>query len=382
MELNVITKPKDYSFSANPMTFLLQIEDTDPLLTVKRIRINISSGDSSIERYFLSYPVLISRDGTQQKYELSFDISSFVAPYIEEYIVSVSNESIVKLKATKVNVAIDLSWSGSGEYFPDWQFSFWVVKGGHSLYMQDINNVISCRLINGECHYLSTELNSSDLLIFNTAYNALALKRGTSVIISEVEPISTGIYYRVNINLIPWPNRGRCYLSLGETVVCELFLHNVESQCSFVFRSRIGSYERFSICGKIASSPSISESSMYLSYKDGVYIPKKQYLPYKQKLDAYIGFLNKNRYKLLLELLIAEDVVFCFYDGDKEIRIPVFVSGEVPTYNTSSSELQGYKVSIEFPDDIAPYQLSRLGYFLMSESEEKIITENNINIIL
>ena len=383
IEFDFTKFPTLLSFSENPMLFQCSVRTDQRIepLEYRYIRVVI---DDDLNLWYPTFPYSQVESGVDgfYNYTLSFDVSSFISSYISKNVVALSSVSAYRAIKVSIEIDFDNNYANHAYYYPDWRYHFFVVPGYSSSFI-GLKDVISCRMVGDRLCYLSSEIQASQLFVCNLSSSSpLRLSCGSNTILTA-EPFSQqGYYYLVDVTTLDFGNKDRCYLNLGDNAVCEIIVKEATSICSILFKSRIGAMERFALLGHAKSVPSFSEESKYLSYQDGIYVPKKQIIPYQQKVEIHTGFLNSTRYSLLLEALVASEVYFCFLDGSEEVRIPVYISVKEPSFSYRGNDLQGYKIEVEFPKDLAPYQLSKLESFLMTESSEYMTTENNINIIL
>ena len=379
---NIITenRPQILAFASNSICFSYKLELTYRLDALYSCDVEVNIENISDPIFFVSYLYLeeIKKvdDVSIYVYRISFDISPYVSSYIQE--IEIQSGAISVYKAVYVDLSLRLDLKDIESVTE----RVYLVPG-FMPNLSEVKDVMSCRMVGDKLCYLSSELQTSQLFVCNLqSDNSLDLKIGENKV-RGVPPFSQHpFYYLVDVTALDFGDNDRCYLNLGDNAVCEIIVKEATSICSVLFKSRIGAMERFALLGHAKSVPSFSEESKYLSYQDGIYVPKKQIIPYQQKVEIHTGFLNSVRYSLLLEALVASEVYFCFLDGSEEVRIPVYIYVKEPSFSYRGNDLQGYKIEVEFPKDLAPYQLSKLESFLMTELSEFMTTENNINIIL
>lgn len=332
--INALRTPQDYSFTGNPIVFLLET-------TSDRMDFEVVVSGKSTKLSLIAYQVA---DFEMFPNRVRLDVSDIVHAFIEDQILTVTKGDIIH---SVENFAFDCIVQFSDGQIVGSNF-FKVFRGG-------ISNEAISKLVAANRNMFTYRFN-------NPVYNPLFTTRtnGHHIILRETELYPfIFIHPGTPISFVTITGRIITQAALAEGTICSIDFEAVrqmfaglygelpsyivvqfdqefsfdltikpaqitEERCQLLFRNSLGSFEVIDVTGKKYDTPEFSEENLWQTLNENDYFEEnRDRLTVRQKIEVESGFKKKDELNFIQDL-IASDAIYCI-DGDRQFRCLVTV---------------------------------------------------------
>jgi hypothetical protein len=385
--MQIIKQPSNYSFSRNPVEFLIEVQSFSESVS---FNLHISDGESHYEDVY-TYQPYQKKENNIQKYFIDFDISEILEAFAQPLQAwNGSNNGIVQYT---------LEFLNSGDIF-----NGYVIQGGipNEMFQKlkfDGQDIFNTRFRNFETLFLLTTRKLSDNMIFfrqsemhNIVFFAeknhqFSLKSGSN----EFQiPTEAGQDYFCFFNIKTAfdalnPQNGIMWMWVDDNVVfgIEILPDPVsEEKYMLEFKNSLGVFERYLVSAEASIIPDISEKENYLTNETGYLQTKHLRATQNEKLQVSTGSKITEEMLLLTDLLISDEVYLLNGDERKICK--------VTAENFKFAQVQNLKESAMLTIDLMQSEenfLSNVSIpekinFLANDLGEIITTDEGLEIIV